>query len=237
MQLHAQVQTLREANERLAERVGRLETREAVQSARAAPAASPAAPDAAATPTESPADHALPPLTVVKLRPKRAPAPKLATDVAVVEPEPDDVEAFVQASAPAAPEREAPDVDPALLDAAYERAVAGLRTGDVENSAAALRRFAEENPRHPRADNALYLAGLGLAGLKEWAQAAELFERLMASYPAGDTVLDAMLRLAECRSRLQQPDAARALYTRVVTQFPGTAAATQAEQRLAALSK
>ncbi len=36
--------------------------------------------------------------------------------------------------------------------------------------------------------------------------------------------------------KLNQRDDARALYTRVITQFPGTAAATQAEQRLASLS-
>jgi TolA-binding protein len=49
-------------------------------------------------------------------------------------------------------------------------------------------------------------------------------------------VLDGMLRLAECRLKLNQREDARALYTRVITQFPGTAAATQAEQRLASLS-
>jgi TolA-binding protein len=49
-------------------------------------------------------------------------------------------------------------------------------------------------------------------------------------------VLDGMLRLAECRLKLNQREDARALYTRVITQFPGTAAATQAEQRLASLT-
>jgi TolA-binding protein len=73
-------------------------------------------------------------------------------------------------------------------------------------------------------------------GLKDHAAAARIFVRLIDSDPAGDAVLDGMLRLAECRLRLNQKDDARALYTRILTQFPGTAAATQAEQRLASLS-
>ena len=73
-------------------------------------------------------------------------------------------------------------------------------------------------------------------GLKDYAVAAKTFLRLIDNYPAGDAVLDGMLRLAECRLKLDQKEDARALYTRVITQFPGTAAATQAEQRLASLS-
>jgi tol-pal system protein YbgF len=163
----------------------------------------------------------------------------------VVEPEPEDMEAFVSASPSdgsssglsSGPAVEEPEErgDPALAEAEYEQAVAALRTGNVEGGVARLRRFADENPRHPRADNALYFSGLGLVGLKDYQTAARVFERLIDTYPAGDAMTDGMLRLAECRQRLNQEDHARALYTRLVTQFPGTAAATQAEQRLAAL--
>lgn len=122
-----------------------------------------------------------------------------------------------------------------MLDAEFDKAVNMLRTGNVEGGVEKLRRFADENPRHPRADNALYFSGLGQIGLNEFKGAAKTFERLIDKYPAGDAMLDGMLRLAECRMRLNQSADAKVLYTRVVTQFPGTAAATQAEQRLAAL--
>ena len=248
-QLRDQVRALHERNDRLAGRLQRLETRVAVSDSAEAPA--PVKPDVAPTVRPASADASgagapaaaaeaaaeLPELTVIKLRPRRSRAPRLATDVQVVEPDTDDVEAFVAAQSGATAEPELPEVDPAILDARFDAAVAGLRTGDIEGSAATLQRFAQEHPKHPRSDNALYLSGLGLAGLKEWKRAAALFEDLIDRYPAGDAVLDAMLRLAECRARLAQPDLARALYTRVLTQFPGTAAATQAEQRLAALSK
>ncbi|RKG98875.1 hypothetical protein D7Y13_38920 [Corallococcus praedator] len=247
--LEAELRTLRVTQAKLVERLERLENRDAVSRARTvAPAASTPTTPALATAKKSDAPSGdeglgLPPseLAVVRLKPKKEPAPRIATAVAVSEPDPDQMEMFISpadgASTTASPGRvEVPDKDPAILEAEYEHAVALLRTGNVEGGVDQLTRFAEENPRHPRADNALYFTGLGQMGLQDTASAAKTFERLIKTYPAGDAILDGMLRLAECRVRLNQAVDARALYTRVVTQFPGTAAATQAEQRLAALS-
>jgi tol-pal system protein YbgF len=155
----------------------------------------------------------------------------------VVEPDQEEVEAFVSASPESAEPASAPaPVNTAALDAEFDQGMSALRTGNVELGVAKLQAFAEQYPRHPRADNALYFAGLGRVGLSDHEGAALTFERLIETYPAGDAVLDGMLRLAECRLKLNQREDARALYTRVITQFPGTAAATQAEQRLASLS-
>lgn len=229
--LRAELRVMREQQARLGERLERLERTAAVSQAKAsqAPAARP----------QPPASSALevPDLTVVKLKPKADPAPPLPTKVAVVEPDQEEVEAFVSASPESSTPPSAPaPVDTAALDAEFEQGVSALRTGSVELGVARLRAFAEQHPRHPRADNALYFSGLGLVGLNDHEGAALTFERLIETYPAGDAVLDGMLRLAECRLKLNQREDARALYTRVITQFPGTAAATQAEQRLASLS-
>ncbi|RKG87352.1 hypothetical protein D7W82_13640 [Corallococcus sp. CA049B] len=256
--LEAEVRTLRASQASLLERLERLENRDAVSRARAAaPAPAAASPKAtasakpeAASPEGGEALGLAPAeLTVVRLKPKKEPAPRINTAVAVVEPDADQMEMFISPvegssgtgsvgsiSASTAARMEPPEKDPDILDAEYERAVAMLRTGNVEGGVETLTRFAAENPRHPRADNALYFSGLGQMGLKDAAGAAKTFEKLIKNYPAGDAVQDGMLRLAECRVRLNQAVDARALYTRVVTQFPGTAAATQAEQRLAALS-
>ena len=100
-----------------------------------------------------------------------------------------------------------------------------------------LRAFAEQNPLHPRADDALYNAGLGLMGLGEVEAAAGVFDRLTVRNPAGDMVVSALLKLAECRSRLNHRDDARALYTKVLLNYPGTPEANQAEQRLASMAR
>jgi TolA-binding protein len=245
--LKEELRAMRAQQTRMGERLERLERSSAVLRARPsqAPAAAPSpAPSKAPAASQAPPPNSsaeVPDLTVVKLKPKAEPAPSLPTKVAVVEPDAGDVELFVS-SAPEASEpasAPAPALTPAAtaaLDAEFEQAMAALRTGNVEPGVAKLQSFAEQNPRHPRADNALYFAGLGMIGMNDHGGAALVFERLIETYPAGDAVLDGMLRLAECRLKLNQREDARALYTRVITQFPGTAAASQAEQRLASLS-
>jgi TolA-binding protein len=74
-------------------------------------------------------------------------------------------------------------------------------------------------------------------GLADYASAARTFERLIGAYPAGNVLMDAMLRLAECRVRLHRETDARNLYSQVVSRYPGTAAANQAEQRLVSLAR
>lgn len=240
-ELKAQVRAMRETQARLEKRLERMELHASVTQARASSTAAPAR-DASATPAAAPEPaFTTPELTVVKLKPRNEPAPSLPTRVAVVEPSSDDMEMFISPaaesdSAPADADEPKEQVDSTVLDALFEQAVAALRTGNVEGGVERLLSFAQENPRHPRADNALYFGGLGQMGLKDYATAAKSFERLIESYPAGDAVLDGMLRLAECRLKLDQKADARALYTRILTQFPGTAAANQAEQRLASLS-
>ena len=251
VKLEAEVRTLRASQATLVERLERLENRDAVSRARNVAAPASASTPAALIPKsdEDTGNEALglapAELAVVRLKPKKEPAPRIATAVPVVEPDPDQMEMFISpaegASGGGSTTSQArsdalPDKDPAILEAEYEHAVSLLRTGNTEGGVDQLTRFAEANPRHPRADNALYFTGLGQMGLQDPASAAKTFERLIKTYPAGDAILDGMLRLAECRVRLNQAVDARALYTRVVTQFPGTAAATQAEQRLAALS-
>ncbi|WP_257456688.1 tetratricopeptide repeat protein [Archangium lipolyticum] len=238
-ELKAEVRAMRETQARLEKRLERMELHTSVTQARAtAPSKGTSSAPAAAEPEKS---FTTPELAVVKLKPRNEPAPPLPTRVPVVEPAPEDMEMFISSapegdSGPGASAEPKEQLDATILDAEFEQAVAALRTGNVEGGVARLSRFAEDNPRHPRADNALYFSGLGQIGLKDHEAAAKTFERLISSYPAGDAVLDGMLRLAECRLRLNQKDDARALYTRILTQFPGTAAATQAEQRLASLS-
>lgn len=233
--MREQLVAVREAQRRMEQRVERLEEDASVARVRRSTPSPAGAASPGGAPASEEAGAVVPELTVIKLRPRREPAPALDTKVAVVEPDPDAVVALVEPVSARAPAEE--DEDPQLLDIEYDAGVSALRTGNVDGGVERLKRFATENPRHARADNALYFASLGLVGLGDPKGAAELLEGLVARYPAGDVVTDALLKLAECRLRLAQPADARAIYTRLVTAFPGTAAATQAEQRLAAMSR
>ena len=180
--------------------------------------------------------HEIPSLTVVKLKPKSDPAPKIAVAIPVVEPAPEQVEEILESPSDA-PSRnqETGKASDAALEAEFAAAVAALKTGNVSGGIARLQRFAAENPRHAKADNALYFVGLGLMAEHDLEGAAAAFEKLLGAYPASDQVRDAMLKLGECRARLKNSRAARALYTQVVKKYPGSTAANEANQRLALL--
>ncbi|MFL5319047.1 MAG: tetratricopeptide repeat protein [Myxococcaceae bacterium] len=231
-ELKAELRAQRETNQRLESRIERLEDAQAVFTARAQSKAQPAA--------QKP-DGAVPELTVVKLKPKAEPAPKIDTRVAVVEPPP---EVFSDLNTPqsgdddqpaAASSQQSSQQTAELLDAQFNEGLESLKTGNVEGGILKLQTFAAQNPRHQKADNALYFAGVGLMGVGDPDGAARMFNLVVAGYPAGDATVDAMLKLAECRVKLNQTSDAKALYSRVVESYPGTPAATQAQQRLAAL--
>lgn len=219
-ELMVSVRALRADNARLESRLERLE-QQAVLSKAPRAEVRPAPPPSLAV--ESSAD-ALPALTVVKLKPRRGAVPRLDTQVEVVEP--------ASEPPPLAEEAAAEAVDLAMAEAQYERALDSLKTGNAEGGVEAMQRFVVEWPRHPKADNALYFAGVGLMSAESWSEAASSFRRVVAEYPAGDAVIDAMLKLADCQVKLQAPEEARRTWAAIVRNFPGTAAASQAQARL-----
>lgn len=235
--VRAEVKALREENARLARRVERVEIDLAVKKA----SSSSPAPGKPGRPA-GPASAEIPSLTVVKLKPKVEPPPPLNTSVSVVEPSPDVLEAL--ASAPAGRgdglaatvgDDDGPSEDPALADGEFDQGLQALRTGNVEGGVDKLKQFARDHPRHAKADNALYFASVGMIGLGDLEGAAATLEAMLREYPAGDAVSDAMLKLAECRARQSRARDAKTIYSEVIQRYPGTAAASQAEQKLAQL--
>lgn len=234
--LRAQLKTVREQNARLEKRLERLEAEQLVRSARARPPDRPGAASAPADLTQVPS------LTVVKLKPKGESAPPINTAVPVVEPPPELVEALAASRGRSGGQGDddggedpKDEVDPEVSGQEFEVGLSALRTGNVAGGVEKLRKFSRDYPRHGKADNALYFAGVGLIGLSELEAAAQAFEGVLREYPAGDAVVDAMLKLAECRVRQSRKDEARKLYGEVIARYPGTTAATSAEQKLAQL--
>jgi tol-pal system protein YbgF len=218
-QLKTELRAMRDDNARLQKRVDRLEAVQAVSTVRARPVA-------AAEPLEP-----TPSLQVIKLKPKADAAPKIDTSKRVVEPDPDLLEQVKSRAADAEPDGK----DDPLAEQQYDAGVAALKIGNLEGGVDKLQRFAAENPRHARADNALFYAAVGLIGLSDYDDAARALQQLIEAYPAGDAVIDAMLKLGEVRLKLNQPKDAKAIYQKIVSNYPGTPAATAAQARLASL--
>jgi len=229
--LQASVKQLQDENLKLAARVESLETERAVLRAAASP---PTAPAAATAAPATPVGSEIPTLAVVKLKPRADRAPPLDLRTPVTEPDEELITALSRSSSSAAVDAPA---DAIQLDAEFSQASEALRTGNLSGGVEKMKRFAEAHPRDARADDALYLAALGELGQDEPARAAKLLETILQRYPAGDVVQQAMLKLADCRLRMKQAPEARALLARVVTSFPGTPAATEAEARLARISR
>lgn len=240
-ELLSSMRAIRAENARLEARLEKLEQERVLSAARTttrvAPATASAMPTPAVSATSSASSSmdALPPLTVVKLKPRREAAPRLPTAVEVEEP----AETLVQdlrSSAPVVAEGEPDEADLSMAEAQFEKALSMMKTGNSEGGVAQMQQFVTDWPRHPKADNALYFAGLSLMAEKDFENASGLLERVVAQYPAGDAVLDSMLKLAECRLKLNRPREAKATWEKIVSSFPGSAAATQAQARLASLS-
>ena len=228
-ELLSSIRALRAENSRLEARLARLEAEKprgpvAARAPAIAPQASPTRPAAAL--------DALPPLTVVKLKPRKEAAPKLDTGVEISEPPEALTQAFKNEAA-ASPD----EADVAMADGQFERGLGMMKTGNSEAGIAQMQQFVTDWPRHPKADNALYLAGMAFLAIKDFEHATEQFERVISQYPAGDAVLDSMLKLADCRLKLRGPREARATWEKIVTGYPGTAAASQAQARLSSSSQ
>ncbi len=224
----ASLRALRSENARLETRVDRLETEKKVVVSRSASAATTTTPREAVRASSS--SDALPPLTVVKLKPRKEAAPKLETNVEIAEPP----EAITQEFKDDAPPD---DADLAMAEAQFERGLDMMKTGNSEAGVAQMQQFVTDWPRHPRADNALYFSGMAFLAAKDFEHALQSFERVINQYPAGDAVLDSMLKLADCRMKLKGPREARATWEKIVANYPGTAAATQAQARLLSSSQ
>lgn len=235
--MRSELRALRADNERLENRVQRLEDDQVIlRSAHSKPSASE---------EDQPwtGEAKMPDLTVVKLKPRAQAAPPIRTETDVQEPSSDDLQVLL-ASAKSRSDDGADDdaedelpMDPNGADAAYDRAMTALKTGNVSGAVLQLQTFAQENPRHAQSDNALYFSGVGLMALGDFDGAAKAFQRVLDEYPAGDARMQSLLKLGDCRVRQNQKDDARALYAKLISTYPGTTAASEAEARLSQITQ
>lgn len=237
-ELLASVRALRADNARLESRLDRMEQEQKTAKVMA-PRAPSAPPTASGTTVSSsgnmtaPAQD-LPSLTVVKLKPKKEAAPKISTEVEVVEPP---AAILTNETVSAAENEQLDQMEAAAIEQQYQSGVDLLKTGNPEGGIAALQQFARDWPKHPHADNALFYAAVGLMAGREFKDAENVLELAIRQYPAGDATLEALVKLAECRARLNRQADARATWEKIVANYPGTQAATLAQSRLASASQ
>lgn len=114
--------------------------------------------------------------------------------------------------------------------AEYQSALRLLSARDLPGALAALERFAVGHPEHPYADNALYFRGEIFYAQRDYRAAIRELDLLVARYPSGGRVADALLRIGTCWERLGDSARAGQYFDRVRTEHPDSSAARMAER-------
>lgn len=132
-------------------------------------------------------------------------------------------------------DRESPSERTADAGNDYRVAVELVKAGQYADGATALRAFLRKHPRHDYADNAQYWIGEALYAQKDYPTALVEFRAVIETYPRGNKVPDALLKVGYCYVALAQPDKARAVLEQVVNLYPKTEPAVTAAKRLESL--
>jgi tol-pal system protein YbgF len=114
----------------------------------------------------------------------------------------------------------------------YRAAVELVRTGKLDDGITALRAFLAHNPHHDYADNARYWIGEAYYARKDFEHALVEFRATIETYPRGNKVPDALLKVGYCYQALGQRDKARAVLEQVVNLYPQSEPAALARKRL-----
>jgi tol-pal system protein YbgF len=108
---------------------------------------------------------------------------------------------------------------------AYDAALALVQDKRYDRALEALSGFLVRYPDHPYANNAMYWRGECYFAKGDLARAKEEFEGLLARFPAGAKVPDALLKIGLIEQRIGRDDAARAAFDRLTREFAGSDAA------------
>jgi len=114
----------------------------------------------------------------------------------------------------------------------YRAAVELLRSGHHEDAIVALRAFIQHFPRHDYADNAQYWLGEAFYVQKDYQHALLEFRATIETYPRGNKVPDALLKVGYCYQALGQAEKAHATLEQVVNLYPKSEPAVLAAKRL-----
>jgi tol-pal system protein YbgF len=108
---------------------------------------------------------------------------------------------------------------------AYDAALALAMGKKYDEALDAFAAFLVKWPDHPNADNATYWRGECYFAKGNFAQAAEQFEGVIARFPFGNKVPDALMKLSATYEKLGDADRAQQATTRLLRDYPRSDAA------------
>ena len=120
----------------------------------------------------------------------------------------------------------------ATAQAAYDDAFKSLRGGDYAQASRGFRGFIQQYPDSPLLPNAYYWLGESYYATMNYQVALEAFQTLLSQFPQSEKAPDAMLKAGYSQIELKQVDAGKATLKAVSTKYPGSKAASLAQERL-----
>lgn len=118
-------------------------------------------------------------------------------------------------------------------EAAYLRAFDSLKAGKYDNAIVGFRSVIERWPRGTYTDNAWYWLGESQYVKRQYQPSLVAFTTLIERFPSSKKVPLALFKGGLAQNELGNTEAARALWKRVVKDYPQDNAASLARQRLA----
>lgn len=134
--------------------------------------------------------------------------------------------------APRPPAPTKPTVRGGDAEAEYRAAVELVKSGKHDEAVSALRTFVSRHTQHDYADNAQYWLGEAYYAQKDYGRALVEFRTVIETYPRGNKVPDALLKVGFCYQAMGQTQKARAVLEQVVNLYPKTEPAAIAAKKL-----
>jgi tol-pal system protein YbgF len=116
---------------------------------------------------------------------------------------------------------------------AYEAAFALFKSGDYKAASAALADFLQKYPQTAYGATAQYLLGNAYYAQLDYNNAISAQQAVVKHYPGSPKAPEALLNIASCYTALKDKASAKKTLSEVISQFPDTAAAHTAKERLA----
>ncbi|MEM7447222.1 MAG: tol-pal system protein YbgF [Myxococcota bacterium] len=114
--------------------------------------------------------------------------------------------------------------------AQYRSALALVRDARFIEAFQVLDSFVRTYPDHPYTDNAYFWRGEVLYARRQYRRALGEFGTVVARFPRGNKVAEALLKMGMCHRRMGNPGRADEYFERVQRQFPNSVAAQLASQ-------
>ena len=127
-------------------------------------------------------------------------------------------------------------VDPVLIEAAYRHAFNLLKQSLYDPAIKAFREFLVRYPGAEQADNAQFWLAEAYYVNSRFGQALVEYSTLVQRYPESSKLEQAKLKAAFCQHELGNVEGARQQLEELVRQYPGTTAASLAQDRLAEIA-